>query len=160
MTLPNSSKWLNLQTVNCKNNRTTKTDIKHKGYVREVGENSLIVTIINQSACSTCHAQGACTVSDFQDKEIEISHFTKQYSPGQEVTILFKESQGFTALFYGYILPFLLVLATLIVMTSVSDNELLGGLLSLAVLIPYYTTLYFFRHLLKKVFKFELEEIN
>ncbi len=160
MTPLNSSKCLNLQPVNSKNYRITKTDIKHKGFVKEVGENSLVVNIVNQSACSTCHAQGACTVADFQDKEIEISYFTKNYTPGQEVTIVFRESQGFTALFYGYVLPFLLVLITLIIMTSISDNELLGGLISLAILIPYYTTLYFLRHLLKKVFKFELEEIN
>ena len=160
MAFLNSSKWLNLQTVNCKNCRITKTDIRHKGFIKVVGEDSLIVNIVNQSACSTCHAQGACSVVDFQDKEIEISHFTKKYSPGQEVTILFRESQGFTALFYGYILPFILVLITLIIMTSVSDNELLAGLTALSILIPYYTTLYFLRHLLKKVFKFELEEIN
>ena len=97
-------------------------------------------------------------MADYQDKEIEINHFTKHYVPGQEVTILFRESQGFKALVYGYVLPFILVLLTLIVATSVSDNELIGGLLALAILIPYYTTLYFFRHLLKKVFKFELEE--
>ncbi len=131
-----------------------------KDLLRRLVKNSLIVNIVNQSACSTCHAQGACTVADFQEKEIEISHFTKKYTPGQEVTIVFKESQGFAALFYGYVLPFLLVLTTLIIMTSISENELLGGLISLAVLIPYYTTLYFLRHLLKKVFKFELEEIN
>ena len=160
MTFLNSSKCLNLQTVNCKNCRITKTDIRHKGFVKEVGEDSLIVNIVNQSACSSCHAQGACTVADFQDKEIEISYFTKSYSRGQEVTILFRESQGFAALFYGYILPFILVLTTLIIMTSISENELLGGLIALAVLIPYYTTFYFLRHLLKKVFKFELEEIN
>ena len=128
--------------------------------MKEVGEDSLIVNIVNQSACSSCHAQGACSVADFQEKEIEISHFTKKYSRGQEVTIIFREAQGFAALFYGYILPFILVLTTLIIMTSVSNNELLGGLIALAVLIPYYTTLYFLRHLLKKVFKFELEEIN
>ena len=113
---------------------------------------------MSQSACSACHAKGACTVADYQDKEIEINHFTRNYSPGQEVTILFRESQGFKALFYGYVLPFILVLLTLIIATSFTNNELIGGLLALAILIPYYTTLYFFRHLLKKVFKFELEE--
>lgn len=118
----------------------------------------MIVTIINQSACSTCHSKSACTVADFQDKEIEINYFTRSYSPGQEVTILFRESQGFTALLYGYVLPFILILVTLIIAISITDNELVGGLLALAILIPYYTTLYFFRHLLKKVFKFELEE--
>ncbi len=120
----------------------------------------LIVNIVNPSACSSCHAKGACSVADYQDKEIEISTFRKSYSPGQEVTIVFKESQGFTALFFGYILPFVFVLSTLIVVLSVSHNELIGGLSALAILIPYYTTLYFFRHLLKKVFKFEVEEIN
>jgi positive regulator of sigma E activity len=128
--------------------------------VKRVTDNSLIVNIVNQSACSTCHAQSACTVSDFQDKEIEISNFSKSIVQGQEVTVVFHESKGFTALFYGYVLPFILVLSTLIITLSISNNELLAGLLSLAILIPYYITLYFFRHLLKKVFNFEVEEIN
>ncbi|HRX11943.1 MAG TPA: SoxR reducing system RseC family protein, partial [Draconibacterium sp.] len=101
---------------------------------------------------------GSCTVSDFQDKEIEISNFSGTYSPGQQVNIVFKETQGFTALFYGYVLPFILVLTTLIIAVSVFDNELTGGLLALAILIPYYISIYFFRHLLKNVFKFEIEE--
>ncbi len=140
--------------------KATTTDIRHKGFVKEVNNNSLIVTIINQSACSSCHAKGACTVADYQDKEIEITDFKGDYKPGQEVTILFKESKGFTALLWGYVVPFLLVLLTLIVMQSLTGNELQSGLVSLAILIPYYITLYFFRHLLKKIFKFELEETD
>lgn len=149
-----------MQSVNYKNHKKTKENIKHKAFVKKVTDTSLIVTIVNQSACSTCHAKGACTVADFQEKEIEITSFSKKYKPGDEITVIFQESQGFTALFYGYILPFILVLATLIIATAFSDNELVSGLLSLAILIPYYITLYFFRHLLKKVFKFEVEEIS
>ncbi|NOR75572.1 MAG: Fis family transcriptional regulator [Draconibacterium sp.] len=128
--------------------------------MKEVTETSLIVNIVNQSACSSCHANGACSVSDIQDKEIEITQFRNNYKLGQEVTILFKESKGFVALLYGYILPFILVLLTLVFTIEISGNELIGGLLSLAILIPYYITLYIFRHLLKKVFNFEVEEIN
>ena len=97
-------------------------------------------------------------MSDFQEKEIEINNISKCYSPGEEVTVLFQESQGFKALFYGYMLPFLIVLSTLITTFSLTNNEATAGLLSLLVLAPYYTTLYFFRHQLKKVFKFEIEE--
>lgn len=97
-------------------------------------------------------------MSEFQEKEIEISHFNRQYSPGEEVTVIFQESQGFKALFYGYIFPFLLVMITLIGMFSLSDNEIASGLLALGVLIPYYTTLYYFRHYFKKIFNFEIEE--
>ncbi len=125
-----------------------------------MNENSLIVSIVNQSACSSCHARGACSAADFQEKEIEITHFSQNYHPGQEVIILFREEQGFTALWFGYLMPFLLVLITLIIAVSLIKNELISGLLSLAILIPYYITLYFFRPYLKKVFKFEVEEMN
>jgi len=97
-------------------------------------------------------------MADFQEKEIEISNFSGTYSPGEEVTVLFRETQGFQALFYGYVLPFLVVFLTLIITYSLTNNEVLAGLMSLGILIPYYITLYFFRDFLKKVFKFELEE--
>ncbi|WP_347838154.1 SoxR reducing system RseC family protein [uncultured Draconibacterium sp.] len=119
---------------------------------------SLIVNIVSQSACSTCHAKGACTVSDYQDKEIEVTEYKLTYKIGDEVTILFKQSKGFTALIWGYVVPFFVVLGTLIVALEITGNELKAGILSLVVLVPYYITLYFFRHLLKKVLKFELEE--
>ena len=134
------------------------SDIKHSGFVKEIKGTSLIVNIVNQSACSTCHANGACSVSDYQDKEIEIASYQGSYSPGEQVTVVFKETQGFKALFYGYILTFVLVMLTLVIAVSVSNNELVGGLLALAILVPYYITLYFFRNSLKKVFKFEVEE--
>ena len=137
----------------------TGTIIKHKGFVKRVTDNSLIVSIVNQSACSTCHANGACSVADFQEKEIEIPYLNPKYQPGKEVTILFRESAGFTALFYGYILPFIIVMFTLILIFSTTNNEALAGLSALGILVPYYITLYFFRDYLKKVFKFELEEI-
>ncbi len=136
------------------------SEIRHKGFVKTVNSDKMIVTIVNQSACSTCHAKGACTVSDYQNKEIEINEFSGNYQPGQEVTVVFKESKGFGALLWGYVLPFIVVLITLIVVLEITDDELKAGLISLAVLIPYYTTLYFLRHHLKKIFKFEVEETN
>jgi len=120
----------------------------------------MIVNIVSQSACSSCHAKGACSVSDVEDKEIEISNYLGHFLPGQEVNVTFNQSQGFTAVFWGYIFPFILVMATLIISNIFVHNELISGLLSLAILIPYYITLYFFRHYLKKMFKFEVQETN
>ena len=128
--------------------------------MKAVNETGLIVTIINQSACSTCHASGACTVSDFQDKEIEIADYKGTYFIGQEVNVLFKESKGFTALLYGYVLPFFLVLLSLIISLEVTRDELVSGLISLGVLVPYYFILYVLRDRIKTVFKFQIEEIN
>ena len=132
--------------------------IKHKAYVKSISPEGLWVSIVNESACASCHVKGACTVSDYQEKDIEITSYSKTYQIGQEVTVLFKESNGFKALFFGYILPLVVLLSTLIVSLIVSENEALSGILSLLILIPYYTTLYFFRAHLKKIFNFEIEE--
>lgn len=134
--------------------------IKHKAFIKEVSDTSLKVSILNQSACASCHANGACTMADVREKEVEIGSFRGNYTPGQEVCVVFRESLGFKALFYGYILPFLLVLCVLIITFSITGNEVIAGLTALAVLLPYYITLYFFRHFFKKIFKFELEETS
>ena len=139
---------------------TGNSDIRHVGFVKSVSDHSVVVSIINQSGCASCHAKGACTTADLQEKDIEINHFSRKYSPGEMVTIVFRQSQGFSAVFWGYLMPFILVFATLLISNAFLSNELTAGLLSLAILIPYYITLYFFRHLLKKYFKFELEENN
>ena len=132
--------------------------IRHKAFVKIVNKNSLLVTIVNQSACSLCDAKSACNISDFQEKDIEITGFTKKYSAGEEVTILFKESSGFKALFYGYLLPLILLLATLIVSSNLTGNQGLSGLLSIGILVPYYVALHFFRDKLKNIFQFKIDE--
>lgn len=134
--------------------------VKHPGIVKEVREKYLLISILNQTACSSCHSSGACSVADMKEKEIEITEFSRSYTPGQQVTILFKESSGFYALFLGYILPFIILFLTLIISLKITHNEGISGIISLLILIPYYITLYFFRHLLKKMFKFEIEELG
>jgi len=132
--------------------------IRHKAYVKQVYPDSMIVTIVNHSACASCHAKGMCNMTGSQEKDIKITNCPDSYSPGDEVTILFKEASALKALMFGYIIPFILLLLTLIVSFSITENEGLSGLLALTVLIPYYITLYFFRDYLKKLFKFEIEE--
>jgi sigma-E factor negative regulatory protein RseC len=118
----------------------------------------MLVNVVSQSACASCHAKGACNSSDFEDKEIEVTGFNKSYSPGEVVTVVFKQTQGYAAVFWGYGMPFIVVLFTLIIANLLSVSELLSGLISLGVLVPYYIILYFFRNTFKKVFKFEVEE--
>lgn len=132
--------------------------LRHTGIVKEVTSTSLIVSIVNQSACSTCHAKGACSVSDIQEKEIEVTNWKRTYQPGAMVTVLFRESSGMRALLLGYMLPFVLLILTLVITFTVTGNEILSGLLALLVLLPYYLTLYLLKDKIKQSFTFELEE--
>lgn len=132
--------------------------LRHTGIVKAVTPTSLIVSIVNQSACSGCHARGACTVSDVQEKEIEVTTYRNIYRPGAMVTVIFRESSGLKALFLGYILPLILLLVALIITIEISGSEILGAFIGLGILAPYYIVLFLNKDKLKKAFTFELDE--
>lgn len=134
-------------------------EISHKGIIKKLSEKSIIVGIINESACASCHAKGVCSASDMKDKEIEINHFNGEFHIGQSVEVIGKTSQGFKALFYGYVFPFILVLTTLIITTSLQLNEGLSGLASLSILIPYYLILYLTRNKIRNSFEFKIKPL-
>ena len=130
--------------------------ITHDRIIQTVSENKITVTIVSASACSTCHANGACNMAEMQEKEIDIHHFRGDYHPGQLVSVIGKAKQGYKAVFYGYLLPFIFVFVTLIVAGLFVKSDAVTGILSLAILIPYYIILYFFRNKLKNSFEFEI----
>ena len=130
--------------------------ISHEGIVQKVSKNKITVTIVSASACSACHANGACNMAEMQEKEVDIHHFRGEFHAGQLVNIVGKAKQGYKAAFYGYLLPFILVFVTLIIAGIFIKSEGVTGILSLAILIPYYIGLYFFRNKLKNSFEFEI----
>jgi positive regulator of sigma E activity len=137
----------------------TKT-IEHKGFIKSI-ENGLIkVSILAQSACASCHAKGGCSVSDVQDKTIEIYNNSDSYQVGENVNVILEQKLGFKALFLGYVLPFIIVLTSLIILSVLTKNEALSGLVSLGLLIPYYIGLYSQKEKLKKIFSFKIEKLN
>lgn len=133
--------------------------VLHDGVVQQVSDNKITVVIINASACSSCHAKGACLASDMKEKEIDIVRFSGEYHIGQRVNVVGTASQGMKAVLFGYLLPFLLVLTTLLICISLTKNEALAGMLSLFILMPYYGILYFFKGYLKRSFEFEISAI-
>ena len=134
-------------------------EISHKGIIKKLSDKSIIVGIITESACSSCHAKGVCSVADMKDKEIEINHFSDTFHLGQPVEVVGKTSQGFKALFYGYVFPFILIMTVLIILTSLRFSEGLSGLVSLSVLIPYYFVLYLTRNKIRESFEFKIKPL-
>jgi len=133
--------------------------IDHEGTILEIKDGKITVGIVNMSACAGCHAKGACTMSDMKEKSIDVIDYTNRFTTGEKVKLTYQESLGWFALFLAYVLPFILVLLTLFISTAITNNELISGLLALAILLPYYIILSFFKGRLKKTFSFTIEKI-
>jgi sigma-E factor negative regulatory protein RseC len=133
--------------------------IDHEGKILEIKGEKITVGILNVSACSGCHAKGACTMSDMKEKSIDVIDYSNRFEVGETVKVTYRESLGWFALMLAYVIPFVLVLLILFIASSVTNDELISGLLALSVIPPYYIILSFFKGRLKKTFSFTIEKI-
>ncbi|MUP37497.1 hypothetical protein GNY23_06680 [Labilibaculum sp. 44] len=133
--------------------------IDHEGTILEIEDGKITVGIVNISACAGCHAKSACTMSDMKDKSIDVIDYSNKFKVGEKVILSYRESLGWLAMFLAYVLPFVLVILTLIIATAITNNELISGISALAILLPYYIVLSFYKGHFKKTFSFTIEKI-
>ena len=133
--------------------------IEHKGRIESIHGNKIDINFIAVSGCASCQLKGVCSTSDLQEKRVEVFDYTNQFTVGEEVNVVLKQSLGFRALFLGYVLPFLLVLSVLIILTFITNNEAVSGIGALSVLVPYYLILYLLRNKIQKQFNFSIKKI-
>jgi len=124
----------------------------HEGHVSRVQTDSIVVVLNPSVECSNCHARGACGVRESDNKEIEVFNTGNSFKTQQRVTVELKKTTGMKAVFWAYVLPFLLMSVTLVLAAQLAQ-EWLAGLLSLLILIPYYLTLYLLKDHLKQRFQ-------
>lgn len=134
----------------------SKSSIKHDGKVIKVENGTVIVGIIAHSACSGCHSEGLCSLSDKKEKIVNIKG-NYNVSPGDSVTILMQQSSGYKAVVVSYVIPLVILMVCLVTLSSFYFNELASGLISIFILIPYYFVLYFFRKKINRSFNFTLK---
>jgi len=134
--------------------------IDHKGRIDSINGHKINVSFIAISGCASCQVKGVCSAADMKEKNVEVIDFTNQYKVGDIVNVTLKQSLGFRALFLGYLLPFLLVFAILIILTLVTNNEAISGIGALSVLVPYYLILYLLKEKIRKKFTFTLNKLD
>jgi sigma-E factor negative regulatory protein RseC len=131
-------------------------EIVHEGIVQAVRDSNITVSFITQPACSSCSVKNSCTLADSEVRNIEIPAHDKAFQVGEKVNVVLSRTRGFHAVFLGYLLPMVLVFASLAISLKVTNNEAFAGLVSISLLIPYYLILWLLRGVIKKNFKFKL----
>jgi sigma-E factor negative regulatory protein RseC len=131
-------------------------EITHEGIVQEVRDDHVIVSFISQPACSSCNIKNICSLAEREGKSIEVPTSGKSYQAGEKVFIVLSQSHGFKAVFLGYILPFLIVIISLVILLKLTNNEALAGLFSISSLVIYYLVLWILRRMVNASFTFRL----
>lgn len=132
--------------------------ITHTGIVKTSSKDVVEVCIVAKSGCSSCNVKGVCNLSETEEKIIKVYTSSANFQVGEEITVIMKQNQGFYALFLAYLLPFIILFITLLISLSYT-TELNAGLISLAILIPYYTVIYLYKNKIQKSISYELEKL-
>lgn len=132
--------------------------IEHQAFVKEIKENVIIVDVLSKSACMSCQVKGVCSVSDIAEKQVEVIKESDDIHIGDKVTVFLAQTLGFKAVLLGYIAPFFIVIFVLILMLQLTNNELIAGVSSISILIPYYLILYLLKDKISKKYKFRIKK--
>ena len=130
--------------------------VDHKGIVKKIDNNFVTVQITSKSACSGCHAGGACTLSGEKIKTIDIAG-NYNLKEGDDVTVQMKQSMGYSAVTFGYLIPLIIVVVTLVVCLDLQVKESHAGIIALLSVFPYYLFLLLYKKKINKKFVFSLK---
>jgi len=127
--------------------------IKHDGIVIAVnGDGTVRVRIVQTSACASCKAKAMCASAESVEKEIDAMG-DGLLAIGDEAEVIVAEKIGWKAIFLAYILPFILLLGSVLVFNEFLKEEI-AGTIALCTMGVYYIVLGLFKNKLQKQFSF------
>lgn len=136
-----------------------QSDIEHTAIVTMVSDTMVRVRIVQNSACSACHARGACSAADSAEKDIDALPSNLPLQVGQQVIVAGRSVLGLQAVLWAYVLPFVVLITTLFVVFDITQSEGWAAIASLGAMVPYYFVLSLFKNKLSKKFTFFIKQI-
>ena len=135
-----------------------RNKIKHAGVVDGVEGECVRVRILQSSACSACKVAAHCNASETKEKIIDVMDAdASHYQKGDQVMVVADTAVGFRASLYGYLLPLILMVVTLVGVLAATHSEGLAAVSALGILMPYYVLLFLMRNKLRNRLSFTLE---
>ncbi len=131
--------------------------VTHPGIIKNIKNDRVEVSIMVTSGCASCEIQGACSVSEVEEKSVMVKmEDPNQFKVNQSIIIEMQQSMGTWAVLLGYIFPFLVLFLSLIILTSTGMDQGMAGVLSILLMLPYYFTLYVLRKYLGTKFNYSI----
>ena len=135
-------------------------NLEHKGIVLSINGERIDVSILSESACATCKVKSACGMSETEEKVVSIfTHDAPAYRVGEQVVVSVTRNMGLRAVFLAYVVPFLVLLVSLLVLLEAGLSEAAAGLISLGVLALYYIVLWLMRRRIEREINFNIRKL-
>jgi positive regulator of sigma E activity len=129
--------------------------LEQAGIVTEL-QNGKVKISLTSSGCSACH-KSLCMLGDSKAKEVDIPLKEHTLNIGDAVIVKINPGSGYKAVVLLYLLPFSLMILSLLLTSQLGYNEGVAGLTSLLILAPYFGALFLLRNWLSSQCTIEVE---
>lgn len=135
------------------------TKISHSGIVESIEDGCVKVRIVQTSACAACKVAGYCNAAESKEKIVDVfgDATAKKLAVGQQVSVTTSGQVAAKALLWGFGLPFVLMVAVLVLVLWLTGSEGKAALSGLAALVPYYILLWLLRNRMRQQLAFSIE---
>lgn len=138
---------------------SSNSTISHRGRIVSITPEFTSVEIISESACSACHAKSLCSLSDSKAKLVEVpTSGWADWKVGDEVDVLLKASMGHKAVWLAYVVPLIVLVATLLILLETGAAEVVAGLSAIAAVAVYYLVIWLLRGWLRNEYIFNIKK--
>ena len=135
--------------------------IEHEGTIDNINGNQYTIRITQSTACSECHAKGACMTADTKEKMVDVLDTSGQFKLNERVLLSGKTSIGYKAVLWAFVLPLILMICVVFGSISIWHvGELQAAFMSLLALVPYYVILYMVRRKMGEKLAFSIKKLN
>lgn len=135
---------------------SSPSEVMHEGVVTRITSNIAEVVLMRHEACDNCRLNQLCNGDSGKREVFEVKK--DGLKTGDVVRLLISESNGLWAVFWAYILPFLVMAAFLFGTNAIGVSETSSGVGALLLLVFYFLVLARFRKSLKSSFKLKIEK--
>lgn len=137
---------------------SSNSEISHRGRIVSITPEVTTVEIVSESACAACHAKGLCSLGDSTVKQVELpTRGWDNYSVGQEVSVVLRASMGHKAVWLAYVIPLVVMVASLLLTLSAGGSELLAGLVAIGAVALYYGVIWLLHGRLRNEYIFNIK---
>lgn len=129
--------------------------IEHQGVIDSVEGCRVRVSIVQQSACSSCKARAMCTSSESKERIMDVfeQDADKKYTVGERVSVCGTLSMGKQAVVFAFGIPMLLTVVVMCLCLAVFHlPELIAVVSWLVLMVAYFSVLYACRNRMEKRF--------
>ncbi len=134
--------------------------ISYLGNIKHIDGDTITVAVeVDHKACSSCQVKSACGIGQEEGKLIEVEQEGHDWHVGDRVRICAEQATRNKAVFWAYLLPFLMLVGTVVLSFLLFRNDGITALLSLCTIVIYYVILYRLRERFKRTLSFRLEHV-